>query len=117
MAREGAFRSKLSPSQTVGRRNRRLYALHPGNSATLLASTGGPRPPPPALPREVRRAYGGVPNPPREPMSTIVKICGLSTEPTLDAALDAGADMVGFNFFPPSPRFVAPERAAALAER
>lgn len=49
-------------------------------------------------------------------MSTIVKICGLSTEPTLSAALDAGADMVGFNFFPPSPRFVALERAAALAE-
>jgi phosphoribosylanthranilate isomerase len=37
-------------------------------------------------------------------MSLIVKICGLSTRETLDAALDAGADMVGFVFFPPSPR-------------
>ena len=37
-------------------------------------------------------------------MSLIVKICGLSTRETLGAALDAGADMVGFVFFPPSPR-------------
>ena len=37
-------------------------------------------------------------------MSLIVKICGLSTRETLDAALDGGADMVGFVFFPPSPR-------------
>ena len=45
-------------------------------------------------------------------MNLIVKICGLSSEETLDAALDAGADMVGFVFFPPSPRFLSPERAA-----
>lgn len=50
-------------------------------------------------------------------MSLIVKICGLSTEETLDAALAAGADMVGFVFFPKSPRFVAPERAAELVRR
>src|SRR6476620_7485414 len=37
-------------------------------------------------------------------MSLIVKICGLSTPETLAVALDAGADMVGFVFFPPSPR-------------
>jgi phosphoribosylanthranilate isomerase len=37
-------------------------------------------------------------------MSLIVKVCGLSTPETLDVALDAGADMVGFVFFPPSPR-------------
>jgi len=35
-------------------------------------------------------------------MSLIVKICGLSTPETLDVAVDAGADMVGFVFFPPS---------------
>jgi phosphoribosylanthranilate isomerase len=40
----------------------------------------------------------------RESMTVTVKICGLSTEETLDAALDAGADMVGFVFFPKSPR-------------
>jgi phosphoribosylanthranilate isomerase len=50
-------------------------------------------------------------------MSLIVKICGLSTEETLDAALAAGADMVGFNFFPRSPRYVSPARAAQLAKR
>lgn len=50
-------------------------------------------------------------------MSVIVKICGLSSEEALDAALDAGADMVAFNFFPKSPRFVTPARAAMLAGR
>ena len=37
-------------------------------------------------------------------MPLLVKICGLRTPEALDAALDAGADMVGFVFFPPSPR-------------
>ena len=50
-------------------------------------------------------------------MSLIVKICGLSTEETLDAALASGADMVGLNFFPRSPRFVTLGRAAELAKR
>jgi phosphoribosylanthranilate isomerase len=47
-------------------------------------------------------------------MSLIVKICGLSTPATLDAALEAGADMVGFVFFPPSPRHLALDRARDL---
>ena len=50
-------------------------------------------------------------------MSLIVKICGLSTPETLDAALDAGADMVGFVLFPPSPRHLAFETARVLAGR
>ena|SRR6516165_9537582 len=50
-------------------------------------------------------------------MPLTVKICGLSTPETLDAALDAGADMVGFVFFPPSPRHLQFERARALGER
>ena len=50
-------------------------------------------------------------------MSLIVKICGLSTPETLDAALDAGSDMVGFVFFPPSPRHLQPDAARALGER
>jgi len=50
-------------------------------------------------------------------MELIVKICGLSEEETLDAALDSGADMIGLVAFPPSPRFVAPQRAASLAAR
>jgi phosphoribosylanthranilate isomerase len=47
-------------------------------------------------------------------MSLIVKICGLSTPATLDAALQAGADMVGFVFFPASPRHLDLSRAGEL---
>ncbi|MEJ0096756.1 MAG: phosphoribosylanthranilate isomerase [Bauldia sp.] len=50
-------------------------------------------------------------------MDLTVKICGLSTEATLGAALDAGADMVGFVFFAKSPRFVSVAAAAALAAK
>jgi len=48
---------------------------------------------------------------------TLVKICGLSTPETLDAALVAGADMIGLNFYPRSPRSVSLDTAVALAER
>ena len=47
----------------------------------------------------------------------LVKICGLSSEATLDAALDAGADRVGFVFFDRSPRHVSTARAAELGSR
>ena len=50
-------------------------------------------------------------------MSLIVKICGLSTPEALDVALDAGADMVGFVFFPPSPRHLAFDAARMLGDR
>lgn len=43
------------------------------------------------------------------------KICGLSEPTTLRAAIEAGADAVGFVFYPPSPRAVDPATAAALA--
>lgn len=48
---------------------------------------------------------------------TEVKICGLSTEETLDAALGAGASYVGFVFFPKSPRHVSLATASALVDR
>ena len=48
-------------------------------------------------------------------MSVQVKICGLSTADTMEAALALGADYVGLNFFPPSPRYVTPAKAAPLA--
>ena len=50
-------------------------------------------------------------------MSVLVKICGLSTPETLDVALDAGADMVGFVFFGPSPRNVSLAAARELSAR
>ena len=50
-------------------------------------------------------------------MPLLVKICGLSTPDALDAALDAGADMVGFVFFAPSPRHIELATARALGER
>jgi phosphoribosylanthranilate isomerase len=49
-------------------------------------------------------------------MSLIVKICGLATPEALDVALDEGADMVGFVFFPPSPRHISFEAARVLGE-
>lgn len=48
-------------------------------------------------------------------MSVEVKICGLSTPAAISAAVFGGARYVGFIFYPASPRFVTPERAAALA--
>lgn len=47
----------------------------------------------------------------------LAKICGLREAATVDAAVAAGADMLGFVFFPPSPRAVTPAMAAPLAER
>jgi phosphoribosylanthranilate isomerase len=47
-------------------------------------------------------------------MTLLVKICGLKTPDTLEAALDAGADLVGFVFFPPSPRHVQSDAAEEL---
>lgn len=49
-------------------------------------------------------------------MSVLVKICGLSTMEAVGAAVDHGAGMVGFVFYPPSPRHVTAEQAAALIE-
>lgn len=50
-------------------------------------------------------------------MPVQAKICGLSTAQTLDAAIAGGASHVGFVFFPPSPRAVSFDQAAALAAR
>lgn len=44
-----------------------------------------------------------------------VKICGLSDQAGVVAAVEAGARYLGFNFFPKSPRYVTPEKAAELA--
>lgn len=49
--------------------------------------------------------------------SVSIKICGLSTPETVDAAVGAGASHAGLVFFPRSPRDVTPERARALTRR
>jgi phosphoribosylanthranilate isomerase len=48
-------------------------------------------------------------------MNSLVKICGLSTPETLDAALQAGADLVGFVRFAQSPRHVELEAGRSLS--
>lgn len=48
---------------------------------------------------------------------TRVKICGITRNEDLAAAANAGADAVGFVFYPPSPRFLAAEVAARLARQ
>jgi phosphoribosylanthranilate isomerase len=48
---------------------------------------------------------------------TLVKICGINSPAALDAAVEAGADYVGFVFFQASPRYVTPAEAAALSMR
>ena len=50
-------------------------------------------------------------------MTLLVKICGLKTPEAFDASLAAGADMVGFVFFPPSPRNIGYEAARSLGAR
>lgn len=46
-----------------------------------------------------------------------VKICGINSVAAVDAAAEAGADWIGFVFFPHSPRAVTPEQAASLSAR
>ncbi len=48
---------------------------------------------------------------------TVVKICGVRTLDNALAAVDAGADMLGFNFYPPSPRYIEPSACADLVAR
>ena len=48
---------------------------------------------------------------------TRIKICGLTREADVDAAVEAGADAIGFVLYAKSPRAVTPARAGALARR
>lgn len=48
---------------------------------------------------------------------TRLKICGITRDVDLHVALDAGADAIGFVFYPPSPRYLALDLAAALAKQ
>jgi phosphoribosylanthranilate isomerase len=46
-----------------------------------------------------------------------IKICGLTTIDTIDAAVRAGASHVGLNYFPKSPRYLSPDRVGIIAPR
>jgi phosphoribosylanthranilate isomerase len=50
-------------------------------------------------------------------MSVSIKICGLNSVESVDSALASGADLVGFVFFPPSPRHIGPKLARTLGAR
>ncbi|MEQ1805028.1 MAG: phosphoribosylanthranilate isomerase [Burkholderiaceae bacterium] len=51
------------------------------------------------------------------PQRTRIKICGLTREADVDCAVQSGADALGFNFYPSSPRHVTLARATELAKR
>jgi phosphoribosylanthranilate isomerase len=44
----------------------------------------------------------------------ILKICGITNQEDATAAVEGGANAIGFNFYRPSPRYLAPERAAGI---
>lgn len=43
-----------------------------------------------------------------------IKVCGITNVADAEKALELGADLLGFNFYPPSPRCITPERAGEI---
>ena len=51
------------------------------------------------------------------PRPLCVKVCGITRPDDAEAAISAGADLLGFNFYPESPRYIAPADAAPIVSR
>lgn len=82
------------------------------NIAPTLATSSSTQP------FEVTQSALGQPSDGYPPViRTRIKICGLTREQDVDAAVDAGADAIGFVLYDKSPRHVTPARAAELAQR
>jgi phosphoribosylanthranilate isomerase len=47
----------------------------------------------------------------------LVKVCGITTLEDAQAAVDAGANALGFNFYPKSPRYISPENARSITDQ
>jgi len=50
-------------------------------------------------------------------MQPVVKICGITSLADAELSLRLGADWLGFNFYPPSPRYIVPENAAEIIRK
>lgn len=50
-------------------------------------------------------------------MAVRIKVCGITNLADAEKALEFGADMLGFNFYAPSPRAIAPEQAREITDR
>lgn len=46
-----------------------------------------------------------------------IKVCGITNLADAEKALELGADALGFNFYPPSPRWITPETASAIRQK
>jgi len=49
-------------------------------------------------------------------MKTLIKICGLNNQESVDVAVQSGADFIGFVFAKISPRYISPEQANQLSK-